>query len=137
MSTMAFHVPAGIRLEVAVFQGESMLASEDEFLGALSSDAPADGGAAPWPVELTFLVDVECILTIRSKDVRTGKEVEHALTTRQTRDDVLARLGRERLGVRRAGPEAAAPTRRGVGLNRPKNASPPKKRGFFARLFGG
>jgi molecular chaperone DnaK len=137
MATMAFNVPAGIRLDVAVFQGESMLASENEFLGALSSDAPADGGAAPWPVELAFLVDVECILTIRSKDVRTGKEVEHALTTRQTRDDVLARLGRERLGVRRAGPEAAAPTRRGVGLNRPKNASPPKKRGFFARLFGG
>src|SRR5580658_3692467 len=137
MATMVFNVPAGIRLEVAVFQGESMLAAENEFLGARSSDAPADGGAAPWPVELTFVLDAECILTIRSKDLRTGTEVEHTLTTRQTRDDVLARLGRERLGVRGAGPEAAAPTKRGAGLNRPKSASSPKKRGFFARLFGG
>jgi hypothetical protein len=114
-----------------------MLAAENEFLGALSSDAPADGGAAPWPVELTFGLDAECILTIRSKDLRTGTEVEHTLTTRQTRDDVLARLGRERLGVRRAGPDAAAPTKRGVRINRPRSAPPPKKRGFFARLFGG
>jgi molecular chaperone DnaK len=136
-ATVAFNVPAGIRLEVAVFQGDSMLASENEFLGALSSDAPADGGAAPWPVELTFRLDEECILTIRSKDLRSGKEVEHSLTTRQTRDDILARLGRERLGVRQAGPEATAKTRRGVKLNRSKSASSPKKRGFFARLFGG
>jgi molecular chaperone DnaK len=137
VATTAFSVPAGIRLEVAVFQGESMLAAENEFLGALSSDAPDDGGAAPWPVELTFRLDVECILTIRSKDLRTGKEVEHVLTTRQTRDDILARLGRERLGVRRAGSQVAATTKRGVGIHRPKSPSSPKKRGFFARLFGG
>jgi molecular chaperone DnaK len=161
-ATFAVDVPADGHLEIAVFQGESMKASDNEFLGSFTHDVEPDGTSPAPPergqhlertspaspergralaagnekrrVELTFILDVESILAIKSKNLSTGKEVTHALTTRQTSDDVLARLGRERLGVRGVPPGGSAATS-------PDQASIRKAsgthKGFWAKLVGG
>jgi molecular chaperone DnaK len=107
-ATLTIDVAPGAKREIAVFQGESMKAVENEFLGAFTYEAAPGDDATPHAIELTFLLNMECILTVRSKDVTTGVEAEHTLTTRQTSDEVLARLGRERLAPKL--PAAPAPT---------------------------
>jgi molecular chaperone DnaK len=139
-ATFAVDVPADGQIEIAVFQGESMKASDNEFLGSFTHDVEPDGkspaaGNEKRRVELTFLLDVESILTIQSKNLSTGKEVTHALTTRQTSDEVLARLGRERLAVRGVAPAG------GTSATSPDGASIRKAsgthKGFWTKLVGG
>ena len=133
-ATFVIDVPADGKIEIAVFQGESMKASDNEFLGSFTHDVEPDGKEKR-RVELTFRLDVESILAIQSKNLSTGKEVTHALTTRQTSDEVMGRLGRERLGVRGAPPAA------GTAAKPPDSAAIRKAsgthKGFWAKLVGG
>jgi molecular chaperone DnaK len=132
----AFGVPPGARLEVAVFQGDSMVARENEFLGAFSCDPVSEGEGASRHLELTFFLDAECILKIQSVDRATGKDTEHTLTTKQTPDDVLARLGRERLGVRRTVSSGTMPAQKVTAPQRPDIPSSATKPNLIGRLFG-
>ena len=79
-------------LEVVVFQGEGLMASENEYLGTLKLT-----GLPPLPrgevqVTVTFEVSNESLLTVKAREASTGREVESVFTTRDTPEAIRARL---------------------------------------------
>ena len=89
-ATLAVPVPARRSFEIAVFQGESPRAADNEFLGAFSVALPQ--GAAPPSLELAFHLDLECILEVCSR-LPDGREVVHKLSAQHKVEDVLERIG--------------------------------------------
>ncbi len=102
-------VPPGKPLEIAVFQGEALRAADCEFLGTFKC-SPAEGATAPEHIAVTFSLSSECILSVKTKLPSTGDETEHELTTANTPDEVLERLGKERVVIS------------GLGIKLPPNA---------------
>jgi molecular chaperone DnaK len=96
-------------LEVVVFQGEGLMASENEYLGTLKLS-----GLPPLPrgevhVTVTFEVSNESLLTVKAREASTGREVESVFTTRDTPEAIRARLGEPTPPPEGTGSAAASP----------------------------
>jgi molecular chaperone DnaK len=126
--TVVLEAPAGKPLEVAVFQGERPRAAENEFLGSCTYVVPSTPGASR-KVEVTFVLDTECLLTLRAKIVATGQERRDRLSTQQTSDAVLASFGGERIASRQVRPNV-------VPAPAAAARAPAKRRGFWAWIKG-
>jgi molecular chaperone DnaK len=116
-------------LELAVFQGDSPRASECEYLGTarVAGLPPAPRGAVKVAVE--FALGHEGILSVKARELATGKVTEARFGTR----DSPQRL-REKLQI----PEPQAPPAGARPLERVAagSAEDPRK-GLLERLFGG
>jgi molecular chaperone DnaK len=136
IGTIELEVQPGEPLEVAVFQGEALRARDNEFLGSFTYPLP--DLTAPEKVEVTFALDNECILTVRTKALSTGVEGEHELTTRHTSDEVLQRIGKERVTVKATVPKDASAARPAAAAALPPAAGRPEDAGgvwgFFRKL---
>ncbi len=94
-ATLTLEVEPGAPLEVAVFQGDALRAGDNEFLGAFVYPAPI--GSEPEQVVVSFELSADCVLTIQTKLLSTGEERLQILTTKQTPDQILERIGKDRV----------------------------------------
>jgi molecular chaperone DnaK len=134
--TIELEVQPGEPLEIAVFQGEALRARDNEFLGSFTYPLP--NLTAPEKVEVTFALSSECILTVRTKVLSTGVEGEHELTTRHTSDEVLQRIGKERVTVKATVSKDAPAAKPAAAAALPPAAGRPEDTGgvwgFFRKL---
>ncbi|MHB8876557.1 MAG: Hsp70 family protein, partial [Myxococcaceae bacterium] len=84
--TIAVPVKSGQPLGIAVFQGASMIAEENEYLGALHASSEREG-----ELTLKFLVSQDGRLEL-SACGPTGKKAEVTLTTSDASEDTRAAL---------------------------------------------
>ena len=82
-------------LEVTVFQGDSQLAQENEYLGTLKLTGLPKGPRGSVQITITFEISNEALLKVTAKENQTGREVEATFTTRDTPDAVKQKLADE------------------------------------------
>ena len=133
--TVTLEAPARGPLVVKIFQGDRPSVRDAEPLGAcaIPIDLPA---GAPRKVEVTFALSSECILSVRSRVLHTGEVREHHLVTQQTADEVLERIGAERVGFEAAPPGQGvqSPGARAAGKAPERAGGAARKKGFWGWL---
>ncbi len=79
-------------LEIVIFQGESNMIADNEYLGTMRLDniKPAPRGHAKF--DISFKLDTECILTVTAKDLQTGEVKELVLSTMDTPEELRQKL---------------------------------------------
>ncbi|MBI5480457.1 MAG: Hsp70 family protein [Deltaproteobacteria bacterium] len=100
--------PGAAQVKLAVFQGDAARAVANEYLGTLVIDE-LRAAAHPIDCELKFRLDAENLLTVHAIVPQAGLDREVQLVTRQTPDQVLAEMGRERIRVAIPPTRQAAP----------------------------
>ena len=123
-------------LEVTVFQGDSVRAQENEYLGTLKLSGLPKGPRGTVGITITFELSNEALLKVTAREDKSGREVISTFSTRDTPDAVKARLEQEseaqheesgsNLPAGVPSPEAIAATSSGGGFI-----------GWLKRLFGG
>ncbi len=92
-------IAAGTReLKLALYQGESPHAKDNDYLGALVLD-DLPGSAEPLRCALLFTLDSECILKVYASIPQLNLKRAVTLITRYTPDDVVEQMGAERIRV--------------------------------------
>ena len=113
-------------MELAIFQGESDKAQDNEYLGTITvSDLPL-GTRGTVSFDIQFALSPECLLTVSAQEKGTGRVVTATFTTQDTPEAVRKKLQEEE-------EESTASS---TALAKVK----PKSGGFFGwlkRLFGG
>jgi molecular chaperone DnaK len=114
-------------LELHVFQGDSAKVSECEYLGTVNFPdlTPREKGAVKVSVE--FALGAEGLLTVTGTESDGGRSSVVHLATHDTPESLRQKLGfhESPTAPRGSRPMEAAPP-----------ARPPKRKGFFGRLFG-
>jgi len=88
--------PKQHQFKLAVFQGERSHAFDNEYLGTLViDDLPPTGHTLE--CRLVFQLDVEGLLTVRARVEELQVDREVTLATKQTPEQVLEEMGRERV----------------------------------------
>ncbi|MDQ3263460.1 MAG: TIGR02266 family protein [Myxococcota bacterium] len=82
-------------LDLAIFQGDSDKAQENEYLGTLRLTGLPRGARGSVKIEVTFEVSNEALLKVKGRELSTGREVESTFSTRDTPETVKARLTSE------------------------------------------
>ncbi len=118
-------------LDLNVFQGDSHLASECEYLGTLRFPGLPARPRGEVKLSVEFAVGAEGLLDVRAKDLATGRTAAVKLATLHTPESLRAQLGIP-------GPQTAPRGARPIGSAADAApAQPAARRGFFGRLFGG
>ena len=92
-------VPPNFRsFKLAVFQGNRSHAFDNEYLGTLTIDE-LQPSSHHLECDMLFILDEECLLTVRATIPELGIDREVTLATQQTPDEVLEEMGRERISV--------------------------------------
>src|SRR5207302_9171202 len=137
------------QLEVAVFQGESDRALDNEYLGTLIVEGLPKGPQGSVTFDVAFSLTAEALLTVAAEEHGTGRTIAGRCATAATPDSIRARLGddfaAERLHTPHATPVIAAAAPADASNNHPPKpaaaaAPPAPSGGFFGwvkRLFGG
>ncbi len=117
-------------LEVTIFQGDSALAAENEYLGTLKLAGLPKRPRGMVQVAVTFEVNNESLLKVTAKELSTGTQVSSTFTTRDTPEAVKARLAKESENAPAAPAASELP---------PPPPSTPKRGlvGWLKGLFGG
>jgi molecular chaperone DnaK len=114
-------------LEIAVFQGESDKAQENEYLGTLTVNDLPKGPRGSAQFDVMFSLSAEALLTVTAEEHGTARTVIATFTTKATPEEIRKRLetDEEKPQAQTPAPvaEAAAP---GGGVL-----------GWLRRLFGG
>jgi molecular chaperone DnaK len=113
-------------LEIAVFQGESDKAQENEYLGTLTVNDLPKGPRGSVQFDVVFDLSPEALLTVTAEEHGTERTVSATFTTRATPDEIRKRL--EGDGETPAAPPAETP---------PAAAPSGGVLGWLKRLFGG
>jgi molecular chaperone DnaK len=71
-------------LELAIFQGDSDKALENEYLGTLKLTGLPRAPRGGVRVAVTFAVDGECILKVTARDLSRGTEVSSTFSSRRS-----------------------------------------------------
>jgi molecular chaperone DnaK len=116
-------------LEVTIFQGDSQLAAENEYLGTLKLSGLPKRARGAVQVAVTFEVNNESLLKVTAKELSTGTQVSTTFTTRDTPEAVKARLAQQSENAPAAPAASELP---------PPPPSPPKRGvvGWLKGLFG-
>ncbi|HEY0096271.1 MAG TPA: Hsp70 family protein, partial [Archangium sp.] len=117
-------------LEVSIFQGDSALAAENEYLGTLKLSGLPKRPRGTVQVAVTFEVNNESLLKVTAKELSTGAVVSSTFTTRDTPEAVKARLAKESENAPAAPAASELP---------PPPSNTPKRGlvGWLKGLFGG
>ena len=81
------------KLEVAVFQGESDRALDNEYLGTLTVDDLPKGPKGSVTFDVAFALSPEALLTVTAEEHGTGRTIGATFATRETPEGIRARLG--------------------------------------------
>jgi len=112
-----------VEIEMSIFQGESDKAMENEYLGTLKISGLTRGPRGSARVEMAFEITNEALLTVKAKELSTGKEVVSTFSTRDTPEALKKQLQHgENAGTATSG---AHPVPRLNGDGEEKPASPP------------
>jgi len=134
-------------IEMSIFQGEMERAIENEYLGTLAIGGLARGPRASAKVEIAFEVSGECLLTVRARELATGKEVVSTFSTRDTPEAVKQRLQHgENAGLTQTASNPALPRLGGAKAPAEQRREPPApepagepekpaRQGWLKRLF--
>ena len=101
-------------LDLAVFQGDRSHAYDNEYLGRVNVEGLNGESDADVETKIGFFLDEESILTVHVSIPALNIDEEVDLATGQTPDEVLARMGKERIRV--IAPEGEAPKTRSSDL---------------------
>jgi molecular chaperone DnaK len=132
-------------IEMSIFQGESDKAIQNEYLGTLRIAGLARGPRGSARVEVAFELTNEALLTVKAKEIATGKEVVSTFSTRDTPEALGQQLqNAENAGTATSGPHPA-PRPNGAKERKPASpaAAPPPEvaarslgfMGWLKRLF--
>ncbi len=69
--------------ELAVFQGESRVAAECEYLGTLRLAGLPPGPRGMVKIAVAFELGAECLLTVTARELNTGREVQAVMSARE------------------------------------------------------
>jgi molecular chaperone DnaK len=123
--------------ELVVFQGESKVAAECDYLGTLRLTGLPPGPRGMVKIAVTFELGPECLLTVTARELNTGRQVQAVMSAKEGPNAARRRLeqasadkpsGSFPMPERTPPPSAARP------------AKPPRPGGLGAllrRLFGG
>ncbi len=116
-------------IELQVFQGDSQLVTECEYLGTVRVTGlpPKPRGAVRLAVE--FALGAEGILTITTRDLASGKVNTFPLATLDTPETL-----KEKLDL--PAPPTAPRGSRPIDIQRPAGRRDPSRPGFFGRMLG-
>jgi len=78
-----------------VFEGDGRTAEECQYLGTIQLTGLPRGAKGSVRIAVTFELGEECLLTLRARELESGREVEAVFTTKGTPDEVKARVERE------------------------------------------
>jgi len=78
-----------------VFEGDGATAADCQYLGTIQLTGLPRGPKGSVRITVTFELGEECLLTVRARELETGREVEAIFTTKGTPDEVRARVDRE------------------------------------------
>ena len=115
-------------LEIVVFQGEGERAQENSYLGTVRVTDLTPGAAGAVKVQVTFSLGDECLLTVKAREVDSGREVQASLATLDSPEALRAKFG-PRILEQVAPPTPAA-------TQAPAASGPSAKRGLLNRLLG-
>ena len=101
-------------LEVAVFQGESETALENEYLGTLMVSPLPPAPPGPRPIDVLFSLSPESLLNIVAREPGASEPLPSMFSTRDTPEEIRQRLGAAAPGASR--PAAQSPNGAGSGL---------------------
>jgi molecular chaperone DnaK len=111
-----------VELEIAIFQGESDNATENEYLGTLTVPDVPKGPRGSMHYDVQFALSPEALLTVTAEEHGTRRSVSATFSTKATPEEI-----REQLHVVEA-VETPAP--------QPDDSTSGERRGIFQRLFG-
>jgi molecular chaperone DnaK len=69
--------------ELVVYQGESAIAAECEYLGTLRLSGLPAGPRGMVKIAVTFELGAECLLTVTARDLRGGRQVQAVMSTKE------------------------------------------------------
>ena len=116
-------------LEIAVFQGESDKAQENEYLGTLTVNDLPKGPRGTAQFDVMFALSPEALLTVTAEEHGTARTVIATFTTKATPEEI-----RKRLEAEEETPQAQSQSPAAV----PEAAAPAGGvMGWLRRLFGG
>jgi len=78
-----------------VFEGEGHVVDECQYLGTVQLTGLPRGPRGSVRITVTFALGEECLLTVRARELESGREVEAVFTTKGTPDEVKVRIERE------------------------------------------
>ena len=78
-----------------VFEGDGATAAECQYLGTIQLTGLPRGPKGSVRIAVTFELGEECLLTVRARELESGREVEAVFTTKGTPDEVKVRIERE------------------------------------------
>ncbi len=78
-----------------VFEGEGHTVEECQYLGTVQLTGLPKGPRGSIRITVTFELGEECLLTVRARELESGREVEAVFTTKGTPDEVKARVERD------------------------------------------
>jgi molecular chaperone DnaK len=126
-------------LELMLFQGDSTIAQENEYLGTLTLGGLPKGPRASVPISVTFELTEEALLHVTAQENRTGRAVTSTFSTRDTPEMIRAKLESE--GANGAHPQVPAEDAASADMPSPEAMAAAEKPGGFVRwirrLFGG
>jgi len=125
--------------ELVVYQGESGLASESDYLGTLRLTGLPPGPRGMVKIAVTFELGAECLLTVTARELNTGRQVQAVMSAKEGPNAARRKL-------EQAGPDPktqtgsfAVPERTPPATVAPCDGAAARAggiSGFFRRIFG-
>jgi molecular chaperone DnaK len=78
-----------------VFEGDGATVADCQYLGTIQLSGLPRGPRGSVQIAVTFQLGEECLLTVRARELRSGREVETVFTTKGTPDEVKKRIASE------------------------------------------
>jgi molecular chaperone DnaK len=78
-----------------IFEGEGATVAECQYLGTIQLTGLPRGPRGSVRIAVAFELGEECLLSVRAREMTTGREVEVVFTTKGTPDDVKKRVEKE------------------------------------------
>ncbi len=133
---------AQTEFELVVYQGETGVASESDYLGTLRLTGLPPGPRGMVKIAITFELGPECLLTVTGRELNTGRQVQAVMSTKEGPNAARRKL--EQAGkdpkVQTGSFPVPEPTSAGVAApGAPPGAAaarPGGISGLFRRLFG-
>jgi molecular chaperone DnaK len=123
--------------ELAVFQGESSVASECEYLGTLRLTGLPPGPRGMVKIAVTFELGAECLLTVTARELNTGRQVQGVMSAKEGPNAARRKL--EQAGADKVATGSFPVPGRPPGAETVAADGPAPARGLgglFRRLFG-
>ncbi len=116
-------------LEVTAFQGDSLKAPENEYLGTIKLTDLPRGPKGTVMITVTFELSNECLLKVTARDDVSGREVSATMSTKDTPESLKKKLEAEG--------SISSPSLPTVGSAAPPKAAGGGFFGWLKKLFGG